>query len=64
MQVINRLGFYPYISLMVVVLQVPGRRTALRHEPEGGLSVGVGQARNQSGKRYKIPKREPATPSV
>src|SRR3989454_215920 len=57
LQGINRLGLYPYISLMVVVLQVPGRRTALRDESEGGLSVGVGQTGNQSGERYKIPKR-------
>src|SRR5207249_3631370 len=40
-QDINGLNFYPYVHRMVVVLQVPGRRTALRYEAEGGLSAGV-----------------------
>src|SRR5439155_8873995 len=55
-QDINGLNFYPYVHRMVVVLQVPGRRTALRYEAEGGLSAGV-QTRNQSRQGQQIPER-------
>src|SRR5437773_4479065 len=42
---------------MVVVLQIPGRRTARHHEAESGLRVGIGQTGNQSGQRQEIPER-------
>ena len=60
MQRINGLNLNPYLHHMIVVIQVPGRfsrrRTALRHEAEGGLSAGV-QTRNQSRQGQQIPER-------
>src|SRR2546427_12297965 len=52
-QPVKGLGLYPYVRLMVVVLQVPCRRTALHDEPEAGLRLGVDQTRNQSGQRQE-----------
>src|SRR5437773_6850517 len=46
---------FPYTTLFRS--QVPGRRTALHHEAESGLCVGIGQTWNQSRYREEVSER-------
>src|SRR5436190_16125899 len=43
---IDGLGLYANIHRVVVVVEVPGGRTALRHETEGGLRGWISRAGN------------------
>src|SRR5439155_11240541 len=56
-QRVNGFSLNPYVQLVVVVLQVSCRRTALHREAEGGLRIGIGQTGNQSRYREEVSER-------
>jgi len=56
-EAINRFCFIADVSLLILVLEVPGSAAA-HHEAESGLAVGAGRAGGQCRNGEEVPVRE------